>query len=265
MINHSLVEEKLNEEAKKILLLIKNDYYDNMSLKMKQVLDDLIDSRKIVIVNKGRSHFNDNTLAHGGRTLKDGKIHFYPDARGFNTQEAIDKCKKIVLHECFHYFIQPNELELKTELEKEMASFFVEGLVEKESRKFYENHKEEIEFEKANYGYNINFVNEIQNDIGASDYKVVFSEEDYIKDIGKYSTIYRKIQKQKEINLKQITEISKKFPEDMQRRVSQKMKNTIVREGNAIEVKEKLKTFEFISEKDIEKLDKINEEEIELE
>ena len=78
-------------------------------------------------------------------------------------------------------------------------------------------------------------------------------------------TIYRKIQKQKEINLKQITEISKKIPEDMQRRVSQKMKNTIVREGNAIEVKEKLKTFEFISEKDIEKLDKINEEEIELE
>lgn len=265
MINHSLVEEKLNEEAKKILLLIKKDYYNHMSLKMKQELDDLINTEKVVIVNKGLSHFNDNTLAHGGRSLKDGKIHFYPDVRGFNTNEAIDKCKKIVLHECLHYFIQPNESELKTELEKEMASFFVEGLVEKESRKFYENHKDEIEFEKANYGYNINFVNEIQNDIGASDYEIVFSEEDYIKNIGKYSSKYKKIVRQKEINLELATEISKKFPKDMRRRVSGKMKNVILKDGNAVEVKEKLKTFEFISEKDIEKLDKISEEELELE
>ena len=29
MINHNLVQEKLNEEAKKILLLIKEDYYNN--------------------------------------------------------------------------------------------------------------------------------------------------------------------------------------------------------------------------------------------
>ena len=266
MINYTLVEEKLNEEAKKILLFIKEDYYKYMSIKNKSVIDNLIETGKIVEVNQGISHFNDNTLAHGGRTLNDGKIHFYPDVRSFfNTQEAIEKCKKILLHECFHYFIQPDEAELKNDLEKEMASFFVEGLVEKESRKFYENHKEEIDFEKANYGYNINFVNAIQEDLGASNYEIIFSENDYIKNIGKYSSIYRKVLKQKERNLELVAQISKKFPIDMQRRISQKMKNVITKDGNAEEVKEKLKTFEFISKNDIEKLDNLSEEELELE
>ena len=262
MINHSLVEEKLNEEAKKILLLIKEDYYSYMSIKNKSVIDNLIEIGKIVVVNEGISHFNDNTLAHGGRSLRDGKIHFYPDVRGFDTQEAVEKCKKILLHECFHYFIQPNEKELEDDLEKEMASFFVEGLVEKESRKFYENHKEQICFEKANYGYNINFVNEIQDKLEASSYEIIFSENDYIKNIGKYSSIYRKILKQKERNFEIATEITKRFPTNIKRKILNKMKNMISKDGNAKEVKEKLKIFEFIPIKSIEKLDEDNDREL---
>ena len=136
-----------------------------------------------------------------------------------------------------------------------MASLFVEGLVEKETRKFYENHKEKIEFEKANYGYNINFVNAIQDSLGASNYDIIFSEDDYIKNIGIYSSVYRKILKQKERNFELVTEIVKKFPIDVQRIMSEKMKNTILKDGNAVVVKEKLKTLDIISNETIEQLD----------
>ena len=167
MIDYKSVQEKLNEEAKKILLLIKKDYYSYMSDEKKQILDELIDGQ-IVIVNQGTSHFNDNTLAHGGRALNDGKIHFYPDVRNFTTEEAIEVCKGILPHECFHYFIQPDKLRYGSELEKEMSSFYTEGLVEKEARVFFERHQDEIDFEKANYGYNINFVNTIQGRLYSS-------------------------------------------------------------------------------------------------
>ena len=92
MFEYELLEKQLNEDVKKILLLIKQDYYDTFSDKKKELIDNLIEYDKVVIVNQGISHFNDNTLAHGGRALGDGKIHFYPDARKFKSlQEAFVK------------------------------------------------------------------------------------------------------------------------------------------------------------------------------
>lgn len=262
MIDYSLVEEKLNKEAKKIILLIKKDYYCYMSPKKKQTLEDLIINGQIVIVNQGVSHFNDNTLAHGGRSLGDGKIHFYPDVRDFDTEEAIEICKKILPHECFHYFIQPDGFKIDDELEKEMASFYTEGLVEKETRKFCEQHKEEVEFEKANYGYNINFVNMIQDRLCASGYENIFSESNYIRDISGYISEYKATLEQKEQNLNVIEEISKRFPIDMQSKVTRKLKTKVLQDGNALAVKAKLRDFKFVPIRIIEQLDISNEKEL---
>lgn len=261
MVDYNLIEERLNEEAKKILLLIKKDYYSYMSAEKKQILDELIDGQ-IVIVNQGISHFNDNTLAHGGRALNDGRIHFYPDARNFSTEEAIEVCKKLLPHECFHYFIQPDKLRTDNELEEEMASFYTEGLIEKESRIFCERHQDEITFEKANYGYNINFVNKIQNQMGASSYGVIFSEDDYIKSIARYISEYKETLKQRKHNLDTITEIAKSFPPDLQSKVSSKMKKMILQDGNADEVIQRLKDFEFVPESSIKKLESTDELEL---
>ncbi len=262
MIEYSLVEKNLNEAAKKIILLIKKDYYCYMSPKKKQILENLIINGQIVIVNQGVSHFNDNTLAHGGRSLDDGKIHFYPDVRGFDTKEAIEICKKILPHEVFHYFIQPDGFKIDDELEKEMASFYTEGLVEKETRKFCKQHKGEVEFEKANYGYNINFVNMIQDRLCASGYEIIFSESDYIRDIARYISEYKATLEQKKQNLNVIEEIAKSFPIDMQSKVSRRMKTIVLQDGNALAVKAKLRDFKFVPNRNIEQLDVSNEKEL---
>lgn len=44
MVNYDLLEENLNEEAIRILSLIKEDYYDLMSEQKKRVLDNLLDT-----------------------------------------------------------------------------------------------------------------------------------------------------------------------------------------------------------------------------
>lgn len=251
------MEEQLNEEVNKILVLVKEDYYDNMSNEKKKVLDNLLKSDKVVIVNQGVSKFNDNTLAHGGRTLRDGKIHFYPDVRRFDSnEEAVEKCKKILPHECFHYFIQPNELEFYNSYEEKIASFYTEGLVEKEARNFSQRHKDIISFEKANYGFNINFVNMINDGLGASSYQVIFSEDDYLVNIGKYTSEYEKIIRTKNNILNLLSKISEYFPINLQRKVFNRMKSMLLEDGNINSIKERLKEFKFIPLNIIESLDK---------
>ena len=190
MVNYKNIEERLNYEAKKIIALIKEDFYQYMNDDKKQLIDSLIDSN-IIIVNQGQSIFNDKTLAHGGRALKDGKIHFYPDVRKFDSEEEIiDTCKKIIPHECFHYFLQPDKVECESELGQEI-------LVEKEARRFYEKHENEMDFEKANYGFNINFVNLVQSRLNVGSYEVIFSEEGYLKNILNFVSEYEKNEKKK--------------------------------------------------------------------
>ena len=254
MINYELVEIELNERAHRILLWIKKDYYEKMSPKKQKVLDDLIKSDKVVSVDKGVSTFNDKTLAHGGRTLRDGKIHFYPDVRNLKSDvEAIEICARLLPHECFHYFIQPDEIQLDSRLE-EMVSFYAEGLVEKEARKFCGIHEGEIAFEKANYGFNINFVNLIQDRLNATSYETIFSEEDYLRSIGLYGFVYRGVLKKKEDLLEALQEIAKEFPKDLQESIYYRMKTIVLQDGNANVVRKKLMEFEFITEKSIEKL-----------
>lgn len=254
--DYALIERKLNEEVNKILVLIKEDYYDNMSDTKKEKLENLLKNDKVVMVNKGVSKFNDNTLAHGGRTLRDGKIHFYPDVREFaSNEETIEKCRRLLPHECFHYFIQPDELEFHSEFEMEMASFATEGLVERETRRFAQRHKRAIPFEKANYGFNINFANRLQSMLGLSDNQALFSEDDYLRNIGMCTNAYETILKRKNNLLDEISQIAKEFPIDLQRKVFNKMRTMLLQDGDANAIKENLKTFDFILIESIEKLD----------
>lgn len=257
MINYNLLEEQLNEEVKKILALIKKDYYDNMSDIKKKVLENLLRSDKVVIVNQGVSKFNDNTLAHGGRTLRDGKIHFYPDVREFDSnEETVEKCKRLLPHECFHYFIQPDELEFHSKSEIEMASFYTEGLVEREARRFTQRHKGEIPFEKANYGFNIKFVNILQSILGLSDKQALFSEDGYLRNVGMCTNAYETILKRKNNLLDAISQIAREFPIDLHKKVFNKMRTMLLQDGDTKAIKEKLKSFAFISADSIERLDK---------
>ena len=240
MIDYNLVEKDLNKKVKKIILLIKNDYYCYMSPRKKQILEDLIINEQIVIVNQGISHFNDNTLAHGGRALMDDKIHFYPDVRGFNTKEAIETCGKILPHECFHYFIQPDNINIRSRIEIEMANFYTEGLVEKESRKFCKSH-EEVDLREANYGYNINFVNKIQKKMNADSYGVIFSENDYLKDISSYYNEYMKIKEQQKKDFNEIDKLVKNYPINITPRMLRKIKSVALIDGNISRIKENFK------------------------
>ena len=259
MINYKIIQDKLNFEGKRILLLIREDYYKYMNEEKKLLIDRLIAS-DIVVVNQGQSIFKDNTLAHGGRALRDEKIHFYPDVRNFKSdEEIIDKCKKILLHECFHYLLQPDKVKCDNTLGKEMLHYYTEGLVEKESRKFYEKHKDEIDFEKANYGFNINFVNLIQNRLEVGSNEIIFGEENYLKSILNFVSEYRKNEKNQNNLLNSIKEISKEFPENMQIKVYNKMRTLILQNGNADIVQQKLKCFNFIKKESIERLKQTND------
>lgn len=254
LINYKIIEDKLNFEGKRILLLIREDYYQYMSDEKKQLIDRLIDS-DIIVVNQGQSIFKDNTLAHGGRALKDEKIHFYPDVRSFESNEqVIDKCKKILLHECFHYLLQPDKVKCDSALGKEILHYYTEGLVEKESRIFYERHKDEIDFEKANYGFNINFVNFVQSKLNVGSNEVIFGEENYLKSILNFASEYDRNEKNKNQLLDIVKEISKEFPENMQRKVHDKMRTIILQNGNVDIVQEKLQEFDFIKRENINKL-----------
>ena len=243
-MNYTAVQEKLNEEARKILLLIKEDFYQYMSPKKRAVIDDLLESKQVVIVNQGPNHWGDNTLAHGGRALKDGKIHFYPDVRGFDENEAVERCSEILPHECFHYFIQPDSIKFRNRLENEMAGFYTEGLVEKEARAFCRRHKD-VKFKKANYGYNINFVDALQERLGATDYTTIFSEDDYLRNIGDYKAEYNQVLEQRGKDIDVVSRISRSFPADMQSKVKRRLRNIALQDGNIKQVKDKIKEFDF--------------------
>lgn len=240
MEKYDLLEQKLNEEAKKILTQIKNDYYEKMSAQKKECLDNLIQTEKVVIVDRDLRDSDKHTLAHGGRGRKDGKIHYYPNSRNFHTYEAmVEKCQGILPHEIFHYFIQPDNMNFDTRIESEMANFYTEGLVEKEARKFCENHPEFL-FIKARYGYNIVFVNDIQRLLGADSYEVIFSENDYLKNIGEYIDAYENIMHERNKSELMIKKLVKSYPHEMQRKFFDGAIKMAWEDGNADETIENL-------------------------
>ena len=230
------LEKELNEEAKKILLLIKEDYYRYMSEKNRKLVDSLLESNNVV-VNHGDSIFKDDTFAHGGRALKDGKIHFYPDVREFLSNEVLlKKCKSLLPHEIFHFFLQPDALIKFDKAEgkkKKMAEAYTEGLVEREARMFCQKHPE-IEFERANYGSNISFVNATQTQLQADSYDVIFSENDYLKNIGSYEGYYDSILNNQKQAINATREFLKELPKELKQKYYDNVKTMILQDENLI-------------------------------
>ena len=262
MPNYELLKENLNKDAKIILMLIKEDYYQYMSTEKKKVLDDLLASPEIVIVDKGLKEPDDRTLAHGGRGKNDGKIHYYPDSRQFDSEEEmLEKCRSILPHEIFHYFLQPDAINLTARTDREMANFYTEGLVEKETRRFIKNHPE-ISHDKATYGYNITFVNLLQGPLNAASFETIFSESDYLKDIKNFFPTYKYVTKGKERMLETIREISMELPENLRRRFKESASKMVMQDGNARELVSKLKALGIVSKKSI---DRLEENDLELE
>lgn len=250
MVNYKELEKRLNDEAIRILLLVKSDYYQYMGENAKKTMDSLLESKQVINVNTGLSKFEDNTLAHGGRALEDGKIHFYPDTRNYETTElAFEKCVSILPHEIFHYFIQPDRI-IEREA-RELADFYTEGIVEKETRKFCKRHSEEIKYEEANYGYNINFVNMIQGKLNANNYNEIFGDRQYLSDIGIYEEEYRQVIKSKERDLAQADELALKFPKELQRRIKNAIRHMALQHGNLDEATKKINCLK--SQEEIER------------
>lgn len=250
MVNYKELEKRLNDEAIRILLLVKSDYYQYMGENAKKTMDSLLESKQVINVNTGLSKFEDNTLAHGGRTLEDGKIHFYPDTRNYETTElAFEKCVSILPHEIFHYFIQPDRT--TTRETRKLAGFYTEGIVEKETRKFCKRHSEEIKYEEANYGYNINFVNMIQGKLNANNYNEIFGDRQYLSDIGIYEEEYRQVIKSKERDLAQADELASKFPTELQRRIKNAIRHIALQHGSLDEAIKKINCLQ--SQEEIER------------
>ena len=240
MIDHKSLEEKLNNEAKHILTLIKSDYYDFMSPRKKYVLDRLLESDDIVVVNQGKCSFDETIIAHGGRALKDGKIHFYPDCRKFSSDsELIDKCMSLLPHEIFHYFLQPDRIKFEKDSDRELARFYTEGLVEREARIFCKNHPE-ILFRKAYYGYNIKFVNIVQKKLGIDSYYTIFSESNYLKNIGDYDKIYQLILKEEEKMLNELQSVTNGFPDKLGQKFYDKARTVILQNGIVGSIRKKI-------------------------
>ncbi len=106
MGKYDILESELNKEGKRILRYIREDYYEVFSEQKKQLLDNLLNSDKFIIVDEGFYFRDSHCLAYGGGAKGDGMIHFYPDCRNFPSNEAaLSYCKKILPHEIFHYFV----------------------------------------------------------------------------------------------------------------------------------------------------------------
>lgn len=106
------LEVNLNNKAREFLPIIYTEYSKYMNKEQMDMLKQLINSEKIVVVEE-----NDKTyqlqngekmkgLAHGGRVFEDNKIHFYP----FNLIDKSnlkEKTEGLLMHELFHFFVRP--------------------------------------------------------------------------------------------------------------------------------------------------------------
>ncbi len=261
MVDHESLELILNKEAKRILNQIKIDFYDKMSDKKKALINSLIESEKIIIVDNGICPLGRNILAHGGRAKGDGKIHYYPDSREFESDEdMIEECSGILAHEVFHYFIQPDAIDIDDDY-REMASYYTEGLVEKETRKFCMRHPD-IKYTHANYGHYMKFVNMVQGSLDSGSYEIIFSESDYLKNIGKYKDLYEKIMEERDFVLNFLNELMDKAANKDEWKAIRNIKVMFLRYANVEDVKENLNRLQFINKSDLAKLENINEIEL---
>lgn len=170
------LQKYLNQKALEYLPLIYNEYGKYFNQEQKQLFQQLIQSKLIVVEENDIAYQQRNKeamdqLAHGGRVFEDNKIHFYP----FNLKDqSIDNiknsCEQILIHELLHFFIRPEYIEASDEL-KDINHDVTEGLVDMCARDIMSKYQLYPNY-NSNYFNNVIFIREALQNIANIDEKM---------------------------------------------------------------------------------------------
>lgn len=188
------IQNYLQENAKKYLTIIKNEYGAFMSLEQIQFLGQLLTTDCVKVDINGNEYLSNQTneinnfpnmtpsekqqelrkinipLAHGGRVFGDNKIHFYPSILlsknpNLSTDELKQKCDEVLIHELLHFFIRPQSLDINNMPElKGINNFTTEGLVDMCARDIQQKYGLFPNY-NSEYGSNVIFVREALSNI----------------------------------------------------------------------------------------------------
>ncbi len=188
------IQNYLQENAKKYLAIIKNEYGTFMSPEQMQFLGQLLTTDCVKVDLDGKEYLSNQTneinndsnmttfeklqelrklnipLAHGGRVFEDNKIHFYPSVLlsknpNLSTEELKQKCDEVLIHELLHFFIRPESLDITNMPElKGINNFTTEGLVDMCARDIQQKYGLFPNY-NSEYGSNVIFVREALSNI----------------------------------------------------------------------------------------------------
>ena len=188
------IQNYLQENAKKYLTIIKNEYGAFMSLEQMKFLVQLLTTDCVKVDINGNEYLLNQTneinnspnmtpsekqqelrklnipLAHGGRVFGDNKIHFYPTILlsknpNLSTDELKQKCDEVLIHELLHFFIRPQSLDITNMPKlKGINNFTTEGLVDMYARDIQQKYGLFPNY-NSEYGSNVIFVREALSNI----------------------------------------------------------------------------------------------------
>lgn len=192
--DHIEIQNYLQENSKKYLDIIRNEYGSFMSSDQIKLLDQLLATDCVEVNRNGKEYLlnqandinnssNMSTfeklqalrklnipLAHGGRVFEDNQIHFYPSKLlaknpNLSIDELKQKCNEVLIHELLHFFIRPEYLDITNLPElKGINSFTTEGLVDMCARDIHQKYGMFPNY-KSEYGSNVIFVREALSNI----------------------------------------------------------------------------------------------------
>lgn len=175
------LQSYLNSKVPEYLGLIYQEYGSYMNQEQIAFLKKLMTTENVVVETNGKKYLENQIqeieqsqeltlqekeklknkltipLAHGGKVFKDQKIHFYP----FILKEQSDlekKCEGILIHELFHFFINPKYMNVSNnETLSNMNSYVIEGLVDMCTRDLMRKNNILHEY-TSDYGSNVIFI-----------------------------------------------------------------------------------------------------------
>ncbi len=192
--DNAAIQNFLLEKTKKYLEIIKNEYDTFMSPEQIRFLNQLLITDCIEVDMNGKDYLRNQAneinnspnmtsfeklqelrklsvpLAHGGRVFEDNKIHFYPSvllstSPNLPTNELMEKCDEVLLHELLHFFIRPERLDITNFPQlKGINNFTSEGLVDMCARDLQQKYGLFSNY-NSEYGSNVIFVREALSNI----------------------------------------------------------------------------------------------------